>query len=193
MDSAIRYTVRDQYGNLYGPANAEMLRQWVAEGRIVAGMTISTEGAADWHEVATHQALADLFSAPISGAPAAAFPAAAVPISGTPISSVPATPVELGYAQPPGRNTLALASFILGLVSFPCTICCCSFICIPSGIAAVVFGLVALNQIRTAHGASEGKWMAVWGIALGAVGALLCFVAFAVIFISGLLNAGGGR
>ena len=108
MDSAIRYTVRDQYGNLYGPANAELLRQWAAEGRIVAGMMISTEGAAEWQDVATHPALMDLFSPSASAAAASRFPSAAVPYPGPPFPTVSTMPVELSYAQPSRQNTLAL-------------------------------------------------------------------------------------
>jgi hypothetical protein len=43
--------VRDPRGNIYGPADAETLRAWVADGRIVAGMQIAPADTDDWVEV----------------------------------------------------------------------------------------------------------------------------------------------
>ena len=38
-----RYQVRDPQGNVYGPAEAATLRDWVRQGRIIAGMHIADQ------------------------------------------------------------------------------------------------------------------------------------------------------
>jgi hypothetical protein len=61
--SGQQYLVRDQEGNVYGPAEAELLRQWAAQGRIVPGMHIAARETGEWVEVSVHPALAGCFQA----------------------------------------------------------------------------------------------------------------------------------
>lgn len=60
---------------------------------------------------------------------------------------------------------LAIASLVLGIVSVP-TICCCG-VGLVAAILAVVFGHVAMNQIRRSEGRLNGKGMAVAGLVIG--------------------------
>lgn len=72
----------------------------------------------------------------------------------------------------PGTNGMAIASLVLGIISIP--LC---FIFIPS-ILAVIFGLVAFNQIKSSG--QSGKGMAIAGLILGGVS--IGFILLAVIF-----------
>jgi hypothetical protein len=49
-----KYLVRDPQGNVYGPADGEMLRAWVREGRIVPGMHVAPRETREWVEVSVH-------------------------------------------------------------------------------------------------------------------------------------------
>jgi predicted acyltransferase len=62
-----------------------------------------------------------------------------------------------------GNNGMAIASLIVGLVSF----LCCSIGFIP-GIIAIVLGVMGKNQIKQTGQSGEG--MATAGIILGAIG-----------------------
>lgn len=73
----------------------------------------------------------------------------------------PGAPMPGGAAT--GNNGLAIASLIVGLVSF----LCCSVGFIP-GIIAIVLGVMGKNQIKQTGQSGEG--MATAGIVLGAIG-----------------------
>ncbi|QNI08126.1 DUF4190 domain-containing protein [Mycobacterium kubicae] len=70
-----------------------------------------------------------------------------------------------GAAQP-GTNNLAIASLVTSFAGFFC--------CIIGSIAAIVLGVMALNQIKQTR--ESGYGMAVAGIAIGAAGLLLIMV-----------------
>ena len=55
-----KFIVRDPQGNIFGPADVDMLRRWVTEGRIVPGMAIAPRNTSDWTEASVHPATADL-------------------------------------------------------------------------------------------------------------------------------------
>jgi Domain of unknown function (DUF4190) len=181
MPDDVQYSVRDSYGNTYGPASAELLRQWVREGRIIAGMTITTAGAdTGWTEISTHPAVADLFS----GTPR--------PVSSPVPQQVEAVRVE--YAHPSTRinatSGTAITSLILGIISFlgatpsyffGC--CCCG--AIPFALVGLFLGFLALGQARTPGSAQSGKAMAIAGIILSALALLYMTVGFLLLAISG--------
>jgi peptidyl-prolyl cis-trans isomerase B (cyclophilin B) len=78
------------------------------------------------------------------------------PPGGRPV--VATTYVSTGYVTTTsagGTNGFAVASLVLGLVGVP--------------ILAVVFGHVALHQMRSGTGPSDGRGMAVAGLVLGYV------------------------
>ena len=85
-------------------------------------------------------------------------------------------------AQPaaPGKG-FAIASLVLGLVGFIIPL---------SSVLAIIFGAVALNQMK--HGTGEGKGMAISGLVLGIVvilGCIICYVMYFIIYMGGALNS----
>lgn len=78
--------------------------------------------------------------------------------------------VQATQTQPvgPKNNVFAIASFVLGLVSLLLNIWF-----IPT-ILAIVFGILALVQIPKKG--QKGKWMAITGLILGVVGAIILIV-----------------
>ncbi|WP_082982948.1 DUF4190 domain-containing protein [Mycobacterium sp. 1423905.2] len=88
---------------------------------------------------------------------------------GYPAAGYPPPPPDYsspyGAAQP-GTNNLAIASLVTSFAGFFC--------CIIGSIAAIVLGIVALNQIKQTR--ESGYGMAVAGIAIGAAGLLLIMV-----------------
>ncbi len=235
MTQPVQYNVRDSQGNVYGPATADMLRQWVKEGRIVAGMSIAPEGTDQWTEVSVHPNLSDLFG----GSPAAAAspnsaptgaPTSAIPVSDTSIidapasaapvdpltSAAPAPPADpaaqtpitgnttvvrstntnltgLGYETPQlaRSNTLALISFIAGILALLSSVsACCCYGTINGllGLVALVLGLVAVGQNRKEPGAYNNNWMAVTGIILGVL-AVLISIGVIVFFVIAMISS----
>ena len=61
------------------------------------------------------------------------------------------------YAAPPRNNGLAITSMILGIL----------WICWIGSILAVIFGHVALSQIKKSNGTQGGKGFAIAGLVLG--------------------------
>ena len=55
-----RYLIRDPQGNVYGPADAAMLRAWVREGRIIPGMGVAPQETREWVDAADHPVTAAL-------------------------------------------------------------------------------------------------------------------------------------
>jgi hypothetical protein len=111
--------------------------------------------------------------APERPAPAAAPPQSAVPPTREPRRPVPPQPslsqlpppaapaVASGYgAAPAGTNGLAIASLVLGIV----------WIAGLGSLLALIFGVMAKNQIDASGGRQSGRGMAVAGIVLGIVG-----------------------
>jgi hypothetical protein len=94
-----KYLVRDQEGHVYGPADEALLREWVQEGRIVAGMAIAPRETREWVDAAAHPAVADLLQArrlALSDSPAPAPGVLASDSAGSveiPQVSHPATPL----------------------------------------------------------------------------------------------------
>ena len=74
------------------------------------------------------------------------------------------------YATQRRTNGFAIASLVLG----------CLFCLLITGILAVIFGNIALNQIAQSPGTQQGRGLAVAGVVLGWIGvALLAIAAFA--------------
>ena len=78
----------------YGPASVEILRQWIAEGRVNAATLVQSEAEAVWK-------------------PLAAFPefSALPPLRPAPIAAPTAQPIS---------NGLAIAGLIMGILSVTC-------------------------------------------------------------------------
>lgn len=85
----------------------------------------------------------------------------------------PATAVDgVGRPAPQGPPGMAVASLVLGV---------CGWVVAPwvGGILAIVFGAVALSQLR-ASGRTRGRVMALWGLWLG-IGSVVAWTALVVV------------
>src|SRR5262245_30377105 len=102
------YKVRGADQKEYGPASADQIRQWIAEGRITGQTQAQAEGSGDWKSVAEFPEFD------------AALAAKATP-PGLKPSAVPASvPPPLPSNR---RSGLAITSFVLGLLSIlSCTV-----------------------------------------------------------------------
>ncbi len=98
---------------------------------------------------------------------------------------VPPPPPPVGGApgggSQQGNNGLAIASLVVGLVSY----LCCAFGFVP-GAAAIILGVVAKNQIKQTG--QNGNGMATAGIVLGAIAAVLGIVWLIFSLVSGSGN-----
>ena len=96
------------------------------------------------------------------------------------------------YGQPPQygnspygaqeTNQLALWSMILGIAS---PLLCFCYVGFFTGIAAIVTGFIAKNQIKANQGRQKGDGMALAGIILGFISIALSVVAFILFFAIG--------
>jgi hypothetical protein len=78
-----------------------------------------------------------------------------------------------GYPKPARTDGLAVASMVLGIVSF--VLC---WLGVVTGILAAVFGFVSLSRIKNAAGTLSGRGMAIAGVATGlsALGIWVLFI-----------------
>ncbi len=141
------YKIIGEDGKEYGPATAEQIRQWVAEGRVEHRTPIFVDGAKDWNFVGLLPEFAGLFAT-----------------SGTPPS--PIAPLPRGTAaagQMAKTNSYAQAGMILGILSLVLCCCCGGF---PFNVLGLIFSLIALSQFKANPELQEGRGMAVAGLIL---------------------------
>jgi len=141
---------------LYGPASAEIIRQWIAEGRVNASTLIQLEGTVEWKPLSAFPEFA-------TGGPPPVSPAFQAPPS---LQQQPPTPESRQSAQCPvpvdGNNTATLG-FVFGLLS---VFWCCNFLL---GVPGLILSIVALNRAnRLPNG--EGKNLAIAGLVLSILG-----------------------
>jgi len=132
-------------GKTYGPAGAEKIREWIAQGRLDNRSPVLREGATEW----TYLGFLPEFSRECGGTP----------------------PV----ITPPGRakktNGFATAGFVCGLVSLPA--CCCGGF--PFNILGLIFSIIALVQIGRQADKDDGWGLALAGLICSAASLLLAF------------------
>ena len=141
----------------YGPASAEQIRQWIADGRATPQTRAKVDGGGDWKSLSEFPefapALAAKFAAPV-------LRPSVAPGSPLPISS--------NSQQSSG---LAVTSLILGVLSFVA----CSIL---TGIPAIITGHIAHNRSRKDPQQFGGGGLAVAGLVLGYLSvALIPFIA----------------
>jgi hypothetical protein len=188
MTQPAQYSVRDSYGNIYGPASIELLRQWIGEGRIIAGMQIAPEGTENWIEVSTHPGLADLFAKPASPTPQ--LVPTRDPRLGTPTPATSTAPIDLAYHGSITRrptHALAIVSLITGILSF--FFCCCFIGAVP-GLTAVITGIFGYREIKARPDQYTGETLAIIGIVLGSIELVLQLLIWGANILNILLNAG---
>ena len=91
----------------------------------------------------------------------------------------PQGPPQQGYGQPARTNGLAIASMILGIV----------WLCWLGSILAVIFGHVALGQIKNSGGTQTGRGFAIAGLILGYLGVVTLILS--LIFGEWTFDVGG--
>jgi len=147
--SDLTYQVVGADGKIYGPANPEFLRQWLAEGRLTLNSPVLPAGAAAWTTLGKIPEFA----------PAPTPPGAA---------GIPPTPV---IAPGPTRrkHPLATTGLVCGIVSM----CLCCGCCFPVDILGIVLSLVALVEINHHPDRFAGRTEAIIGLVLSGAAFLL--------------------
>src|SRR5262249_10774448 len=128
-----------------------------AQGRVNAQTMIQVEGSNDWRPVAELPEFAGALSAP--RAPTGVPP---VPPSPSPYAAPLSGPQPSGPSKTSG---LAIASLILGILTFPTAGL--------AGIAGLILGIIALVRISDGKGRLRGKGMAIGGVVLSGLFLLL--------------------
>ncbi len=142
---------------LYGPVGAEIIRQWIAEGRVNASTVIQLDGTVEWKPLSAFPEFATGGPPPVnSGFQAPPSRQQQPPPLESPQSAqYPAAPADV--------NNLATLGFVFGLLS---VFCCCSF---PLSVLGLILSIVALNRAnRLSNG--EGKNFAIAGLILSILG-----------------------
>jgi hypothetical protein len=137
----------------YGPITADVLRGWIAQGRVNGQTQIQAEGSSDWRPISEFPEFATALSGPVSPPPPPPTSPAATP-----------TPAPISFPQPsqPTKTSgMAIASLVLGLLTFPT--------CGVGGLLGLIFGIVAIIKISNSEGRLRGKGMAIAGISISAV------------------------
>ncbi|HVV00627.1 MAG TPA: DUF4190 domain-containing protein [Verrucomicrobiae bacterium] len=145
------YRIIGADGKEYGPASAEQMREWQAQGRVNADTAVLLEGDNSWKRF---RDFAELNPAPAAPAPSP-FPAAAV-------------------AAPP-TDPLAVAGLVLGILSVIFSCCCYG---LPFNIAGIVCSAVALSRINRYPELWGGRSLAVAGLILSILSIILAIVLF---------------
>ena len=144
------YRIIGADGREYGPATADQLREWIAEGRANAQTRALAEGAALWKPLVEYLEFAPLLARMASPLPAPG------PISITPT---------------PRTNSMAMAGLVMGILSITCGMCCCYGL--PFNVLGIVFSLVALAQIRNDPLSQQGRPLAIAGLVLSLLSIVL--------------------
>ena len=152
------YKIIGADGKEYGPVSAEVLKQWIAEGRANGQTRVQPENAVEYRY------LKDLPEFNLGTGPTAA-----------PSSIAPSVIVAPG---PRHTNSLATTGLILGIVSITFGLCCCSGF--PFSIAGAICSGIALSQIKQ-NPTQEGKGMALAGLIISLCG-LLVGIGLAVLY-----------
>ena len=149
------YKVIGTDGKEYGPVNAELVRQWIAEGRVNASTKLMG---------------ADGIWRPLTEFPEFA-PAAAISGSGSP------APISIQpYYGPPRTNAMAITGLIMGIVAVTVGCCCCYGM--PFNLLGIVFSAIGLSQIKSDPQHQQGKGIAIAGIVLSLLSIILAIIFF---------------
>lgn len=126
----------------YGPASADQIRQWVAEGRVTGATQMQTEGSSEWKPASEFHEFDAALAARVASPP--------LPPSRPPAISATSAPA----------SGLAITSMVLGVMSF----IGCSIL---TGIPAIITGHIANSRCRKSPQQFGGKGLAVAGLIMG--------------------------
>jgi hypothetical protein len=156
------YKVIGVDNQVYGPVDAEQIRQWIRERRLATQSQLQKEGESTWQPLSAFPEFADLLAV----AAPAVVPQAAY-------SSAPSTPTT-------HTNGMAVGGFVCGLLSFCCT-------CFPLGLVGLILCIIALSQISK-QPMQAGKGWAIAGIILSVLGFATTVIFFAFNLFGDLLK-----
>jgi Domain of unknown function (DUF4190)/GYF domain 2 len=157
------YRIVGADGQEYGPVNIELVRQWIAEGRINAQTLVRMEGTEVRKTLAEFPELAALLPGRVYGPAAGAAPAPAGPPPYRPVR-----PAEQSQG-------LAVTSLILGILSL---VGCSLF----TGIPAVICGHIARSRSNSFPERYGGAGLALAGLITGYAG-----MAFSLLILPAML------
>jgi hypothetical protein len=146
----------------YGPASADQVRQWIADGRTTPQTRAQAVGSSEWKSLSEFPEFAAALAAK-----------AAAPV---PQSVGPGSPPSI-TSNSPRASGLAVASLVLGIMSFVG----CSIL---TGIPAIIAGHIAHNRSRKEPQRFGGGGLATAGFVLG-----YCSLAFLPIMAGLMLPA----
>jgi type II secretory pathway pseudopilin PulG len=144
------YKILGGDGKEYGPVTADMLRQWVNEGRASAQTQVCPEGSANWQSLASLPDFAPMFAPPPPGMTAA--------VGGTPIGIAP-------------TSGMAVTSLVLGI---------CGFLCTLTAIPGLILGFIAMNRIKSSQGRVGGHGLALAGTIVSGVALVMSVAVIAL-------------
>lgn len=130
------YRILHADGKEYGPVSAEVIRKWIAEGRLNKEINVRPEGSDDWQPLSS---LAE-FASDLGGAPP---PASA----GRPAIS-PGGPTK--------TSGMAITSLVLGILGI--------VTCGVTSLFGAILGIIALVRINKSQGHLSGNGLAIAGI-----------------------------
>jgi hypothetical protein len=148
-ESQRMYKVIGADGKEYGPVSAEVLRDWILQGRANGQTRVRPEGATEW------KTLSEL---PDFGAALAA--------AATPKVITPPQPASVARTNP-----LATTGLVLGIVSITIGLCCCYGF--PFNLAGIICSAIALAQINKDPSNQTGKGLAIAGLIISIMSLVL--------------------
>ncbi len=157
------YKIIGADGKEYGPVSLEQLWEWIRQGRVNADTRVQSVATSEWKPA---REIPELTDALLPRFPAAAAPGTAPP---------PAGPLPTASPQ---KNGLAVASFVLGIISFAL---CFGVI---AGIPAIICGHVARNRARRMPEPYGGQGFALAGLVLGYLSLLYTAIIVAMLLPS---------
>ena len=144
------YKIVGEDGKEYGPISAEVLRQWIAEGRVESRTPVFVDGAKEWGFVGLLPEFAGHFP------------------GSTPSTISPPVPTRK-------TSSFATTGLICGILAWPFVCCCCGF---PFNLFGMIFSLIGWSQINRHPELYEGRGQAVAGLVLSVLSLLLILVYF---------------
>jgi hypothetical protein len=155
------YKIIGTDGKTYGPVDAVLLKQWIAENRVERQTPVFADGAAEWTFLGLLPEFAELFAPPKAGAGPA-------PIS-------PSRPPPMSANTTLQTSSLAVTGLICGILSLTCLCCCCGF---PFNLLGILLSWLALSQINRQPDLYEGRGMAITGLVLSGLSLFFCVLGF---------------
>lgn len=158
----------------YGPVSSNELHTWISQRRLNSQSMVqnvdSGEGTGEWKPLASFPEFAQ------------ALAQAEAPVQPTPIANLPsAHSPQVNYYQEPRTNPMATASLIMGIISVTIGMCCCYGA--PFNILGIIFGFLALSQIKNKPDLESGKGLAMTGIILSIISIVMA-IGFIIMFVA---------